>query len=229
MKLSLVIPAYNEAHTICDVVRALDSKICDVEDSFEIILVDNGSTDESPKILDALRKEVPRLVTVRIPVNRGYGNGILAGLAVAKGEVLGWMHADNQTGAENLVKIYQKLRIENFDLCKESRVIRNDSTLQIVRSRLYNGLFRMMFHSPFHDVNGSPKLFKRSLYEKADLCSGGWFIDPEIVIKAMQLGCAVGEVSVSWSPRTHGSSNVKIGASLEFLKNMFMYRFFKNE
>jgi len=226
MKLSVIIPSYNEARSIASVVRNLNKVIKKVENSFEIIVVDNGSTDETALVLDSLKKEIPSLATIRVFPNQGYGNGILTGLAATSGEVLGWIHADNQAKAEDVIDIYKKLLDENLDFCKATRVIRNENLYRIVQSKAYNTFFRLLFSAQCGDINGSPKLFRRSLYEAMQPSSKDWFIDPEIMIKAIRLKAKIGEVEIHWKQRLGGRSKVGLDTTLEFIKNIVAYKFF---
>ena len=95
MKFSLIIPCYNEAAGLADLVAACAD--AGFEDNVEVILVDNGSTDETPDLLKQLLKPHENLRSVRVDENQGYGFGILSGLRAAKGDILGWTHADLQT------------------------------------------------------------------------------------------------------------------------------------
>src|SRR6185312_6890896 len=93
--LSLVIPCYNEAANLPLLLERC-GKLSANPDT-EIILVDNGSTDATPAVLENLLPEFPRCRSVRVQKNQGYGFGILSGLAAAEGDILGWTHADLQT------------------------------------------------------------------------------------------------------------------------------------
>lgn len=229
MKLSLVIPAYNEAKNIGAVITGLAAALRKIGDPFEIVAVDNGSTDETEKVLKELSRQIPELVSARIFPNEGYGNGILAGLAVAQGNVLGWMHADNQVSPTDVLLIYQNLNRKNLDFCKAVRVDRDEHWMRIIQSRAYNIFFRLLFGGVLRDINGTPKLFKRELYEGLNLRSRDWFIDPEIVIKALRRGAKIGEVEVKWSMRPGGSSHVSFGAWLQFVKNLIKYKIGKED
>ena len=223
MKLSIVIPCFNEAHIVETVVRELCQALESAESSFEIIVVDNGSFDDTPALLEELKARIPQLKAIRIFPNKGYGNGILAGLAIAKGEIVGWMDGDGQCSAQDLVKVYETLRSANASFCKATRVRRGDNRMRIAQSKLYNALFRFMFHNRCQDVNAKPKLFQRQLLKKLDLQSRDWFIDAEIIIKASRLGYPICEVPIAWRERTGGSSKVNIKTSFEFLRNMILY------
>ena len=224
MKFSLVIPAYNEAENIGAVVKNLAAALRTSGDIFEIVAVDNGSTDDTPAELQKLEQEIPELRITRVFPNQGYGNGILAGLQVAKGSILGWMHADNQVLPEDVVRVYRKLKDGDLDFCKAVRTNRDEHWVRVVQSGIYNEFFRLLFGGNLRDINGTPKLFRRELYEGLSLHSRDWFLDPEIVIKALHRGANIGEVEIRWNMRPGGSSHVSSGTWLQFVKNMIKYK-----
>ncbi len=225
MNLSIVIPAYNEGRHLEAVLRRLHGVVRVAEPSCEIILVNNGSTDDTSTVAQALSKELPELRIVDVYPNLGYGNGILAGLAAAQGEVLGWVHADDQANPEDLMTVYRKLKTDGFDVCKAVRVERHESRWRVIQSWAYNTLFRLMFGVWYRDINGTPKLMIRSFYERAQLVSKQWFIDPELMLKAAELNARVGEVEIVWNARKGGASKVRLTTMFHFLKLMLRYRY----
>ena len=103
VRLSIIIPCYNESKNL----PLLVSKCKEVfhkEQNIEIIIVDNGSKDDTSLVLDKLTSNLPFITRLRIEVNQGYGYGILAGLAAATGEILSWTHADMQTDIGDALK-----------------------------------------------------------------------------------------------------------------------------
>ena len=94
MKLSIVVPCYNEEKNIPLILERFDEMI--ERDDIEVILVDNGSTDNSAQVLTELLPKYSFARTVKVEVNQGYGYGILQGLRECKGEYIGWTHADMQ-------------------------------------------------------------------------------------------------------------------------------------
>lgn len=224
MELSLVIPAYNEAENIGAVVRNLAAALRNSRDRFEIIVVNNGSQDNTSAVLKRLQGEIPELRTADVFPNQGYGNGVLAGLAVAEGNILGWMHADNQVSPADVLLMYKNLKNRNLDFCKAVRVDRDEHWMRIIQSQVYNTFFRLLFGGKLRDINGTPKIFKRTLGEKLNLISRDWFLDPEIVIKALRRGANIGEVEIKWSIRPGGSSHVSSGTWIQFVKNMIKYK-----
>jgi glycosyltransferase involved in cell wall biosynthesis len=226
--LSIVIPAYNEGHHLDAVIRRLQATLRRSEPSFEIVLVNNGSTDETPSIVRALAHEFPEVRVVDVFPNQGFGNGVLAGMAQARGEILGWMHADEQAKPEYLLEIYHAMKAQGLDLGKAVRIHRHEPFWRIVQSRIYNILFRWMFNLPYRDINGTPKLLSRSFYERARLNSKEWFLDPEVMLKAARMGGKIGEVEIIWNARKGGKSKVHLGTMFHFLKRMVRYRYRKD-
>lgn len=226
MRFSLVIPAYNECANVESTVRGIVRVLRAGGPEFEVVAVENGSTDNTGEVLSALEKEIPELRVVRVFPNRGKGNGILAGLARASGDVLGFMDADNQVDPARVRDVYHTLVSESLDFCKTVRIERRESLFRILQSAVYNFLFRILFGGDNRDINSSPKIFTREFYERLDLTSRDWFLDPEIMIKGMRMGAKMGEVEIMWDSRKGGSSHVSLFTALEFVKNMILYRFF---
>ena len=227
MRFSIIIPAYNEGAHIERVVRDIDQELQKVESDFEIIVVDNGSSDKSPEVLETLQKEMSHLHVHRVVPNRGYGGGILAGLSVAHGDVVGWTDGDGQVRAEDLGGMYEKMRQENLVFLKARRVTRHDGLFRIIQSNIFNLIFHILFFTLVNDVNAKPKLFRRSFYATIDLVSADMFIDAEIVIKALRSGIQIKEYPIVFESRKEGASKIHIGAGLEFIKNLLYYRFIK--
>lgn len=222
MKLSIIVPAHNESDNLGLLIPLLDKALSFLGSEREIIVVDNASTDDTQNTLKTLSQTFSSVCGVFEP-KKGFGNAVLAGLNSASGNVLGYIHADNQMDPADLVNIYKKLVDNNLDVCKATRIDRHDGALRWIQSAVYNFLFRVMFRVKIRDINGSPKLFTRQFLEKAHLESRDWFIDPEVVIKAKMLRAKIDEFEIHTWPREHGASQVKPAAILEFLGNMLYY------
>ncbi len=223
-ELSLAIPLYNEADNVEQVVTDLVHALEKANIDYELVLVNNGSTDATGDIIERLARENPRLVPVHIPVNRGYGWGIITGLRHCRGRYLGYAWGDNQVRAEDVVRIFLRLRQGDVDMVKSLRVERHDGWQRLVITRIYNAVFPFFFPVRSADVNGCPKIFAREAYEVLRPKSRNWFIDAEIMIKAHRLGLRVAEVPVVFYPRTSGKSKVRWKTVLEFAWDMIRYR-----
>lgn len=222
-ELSLVIPFYNEEDNVRTVVASLRKAFGKTVD-YELILVDNGSTDRSGAILARLAAKDRRLRIVAIDVNQGYGWGVLQGLKRAKGNVLGYMDGDGQIPGAEALRAYRMLRDKDLDICKITRVVRIETWARRVTTLFYNALFRLIFRVPYRDINGHPKLMKRETYRRLGLSSRDWFIDAEIILKGRSLVARFGEVPVVSYPREGGRSWVRPGAVVEFLINIIRFR-----
>ena len=113
MKMSIVIPCYNEEENIPIILDKFDNIL--TNEDIEIILVNNGSTDNSDEVLKRLLPKYLFAKTVLVPINKGYGYGIFQGLKEAKGDFLGWMHADMQTTPSDVLKSYKILEENSWN------------------------------------------------------------------------------------------------------------------
>ena len=221
MGLSLVIPFYNEDQNINNVVNGLINALEKNVIDYELVLVNNGSTDASPRMLENLAREKGKgIKVVHVGVNQGYGWGIINGLKQANGQFIGYMCGDGQVEPQSVIELFHCLKGENCDLAKVRRVVRYDGTAREVASAVYNFLFRLMFNVKTKDVNGSPKIWKGELLKALSPVSKDWFIDAEIMIKAKHLNLKVEEVPVEFSRREKGRSHVRFTTVLEFAGNM---------
>ncbi|MDP2921145.1 MAG: glycosyltransferase family 2 protein [Candidatus Omnitrophota bacterium] len=224
MELSVVIPFYNEEDNAAGVLNGIDAVLSGSNISYEIVAVDNGSIDKTGKILEELKKKINALKVVKVNVNEGYGWGIRQGLEKSRGDYLGFMCGDNQVDASEIIRVYDKLKKEGLDLCKVKRVERHDGFSRKFISFFYNIICPLLFSVNDHDLNGTPKIFKRSIFQGISLVSKGWFIDAEIMIRFSNLGSKIGDVSVVFKKREKGASKVNIKAVFGFIGEMLAYK-----
>lgn len=225
MALSLVIPFYNEEKSIREVISDLSHTFERNSIDYELILVNNGSTDKTAQILENLAREKPDTIKViHVSVNQGYGWGIIEGLKRASEKYVGFMDGDGQVRPSDVLRVYSKLIDENLDLCQVKRVARKDGPIRKFISYCYNFIFRFLFSWKVKDVNATPKIMRREICEKLDLVSKDWFIDAEVIIKCTKMNRKIREVSVTFYKREAGKSYVNFSTILEFLKNMIRYR-----
>jgi len=225
-ELSIVIPAYNEALHLESVISTMARAFQAANLEYEICIVNNGSQDATSAVIEKLKAADPHITGITIETNRGYGGGILAGLAAARGEVLGWAHADGQADPNDIILLFHKMRAEHRELGKAVRVVSFEPRIRKILSRAYYIIFQILFWSPYRDMNGTPKLLTRNALEKFSLESRDWFIDPEFVIKALRYRMPIVEIETTWHVRKSGGTKARLLlAGLEFFKNMLVYRF----
>lgn len=162
--LSLVIPCYNEADNLQNLINKI-LPLYEQEPNIEVILVNNGSTDKTQELFEKLLPSTP-IKSVLVPVNQGYGYGILAGLDEAKGDVLSWTHADLQTDPLDALKAYDLFKqYNNADiLIKGSR--RNRKPLEAFFTFAMQCYVNFKLQTQLSDINAQPKLFSRSFFTK---------------------------------------------------------------
>jgi len=225
--LSLVLPAYNEAAGLREMVEDLLEALTNAQIPFELILVDNGSQDGTKHVIHALVGRDVRIKATYIPVNRGFGWGVLCGLREASGDVVGYMASDGQVHPKDVARLVELLDVESCDIAKVRRDVREDGSLRKFQSGAFNLLMRRVFGISCGDVNGSPKIMRCDVLDRLVLTSRDWFLDAEIMIKAHKLGLTLAELPIRARARVHGRSNVSIRSVFGFLWNIGRYRFGK--
>ncbi|HCM38273.1 MAG: Glycosyl transferase, family 2 [Candidatus Gottesmanbacteria bacterium GW2011_GWB1_43_11] len=222
---SLVIPFYNEEACVIDVVTGLVKAARQAKITLQFILVNNGSRDRTGFLIRKLTQKYNNIRAITVLKNRGYGHGIRQGLVQAKTPYVGYMCGDGQIDPQDLVKLIREIRRHpKLDLVKVWRKTRYDGLKRKVISQIYNQLFRSLFQIQIRDVNGTPKIFKRALFEKLDLTADDWFIDAELMLKASTGNYLVKEIPIRFFRRQSGNSYVKGVTLWEFLRNLLWYR-----
>lgn len=169
MKLSIVIPCYNEADNLVGLFERLHVAFGKANFPLEFVLVNNGSQDKSQDIFARLLADSQNdfVKLIEIKKNQGYGYGILAGLNSSKGEFIGWTHADLQTDPLDAVVGYQKLINSPFpehSLLRGKRMGRHP--LDVFFTWGMGLVSSVVLRSSLKDINAQPKIFHRSLLEK---------------------------------------------------------------
>jgi len=230
VSFSAVITLYNEEGNVEPLTRNLISAFRDkfAREPFELVLVLNGPLDTTPAIAGRLANEYKEITLVRLNANRGYGGGILAGLSVARGDVVGFLCGDEQIESSDVVKVFAEATTSPYDLVKVRRVVRQDGWQRVLVTSVYNQLCALVLGLESRDVNGTPKVFKKDALSRLSLTATDWFLDAEVMIQVHKQGLTVKEIPVVFKMRREGKSNVRFWTVVEFLKNMWKYRHGKN-
>ena len=224
-ELSLAMPCYNEAEALKSTATRLVRRFREEGVRLELVMVDNGSTDETGEIIDELVSEGLPVVKVTVPVNQGYGNGVLKGLEVCTAPWVGFVCADGQVAETEIVRLYKVACAGGPKIAKVRRRFRMDGWNRKLISIAYNALINLMFGGLGSiDINGNPKIFPADAARRMRLSSKDWFLDAEVMIKAKRLKLPVFEMNVLAQMREGGTSNVRASTCWEFLKNLWRAR-----
>ena len=230
-KLSIFFPMWNEEEYIERAVGA-GRRACleliaegDVAD-YELIIVDDASTDDTPQIADRLAAADPHIRVVHHPVNRKLGGSIKTGLATATGDIVLYTDADLPFDMDELIKACRVMRHYEADLVSAYRLDRTgEGYVRSVYSTLYNLLVRVLFGMRIRDINFAFKLCRREVLESMTLVSEGSFIDAELVVRAQKLGFHIVQFGVDYFPRTRGVSTLSSPSVIvKILREMFALR-----
>lgn len=221
---SLILPIHNQESIIAPVIDSIINAIPKGIGDFEIIAVENGSTDNTLSELKKLKKKYKFLKVVT--AKKGYGSAVIKGLNKAKGKYVCYMPSDGQLDPHLIYKLYNLIKNDKFDIVKIRRISR-ESTIRFVRSKVFNIISRSLFIIPFSDINGSPRIFLRKWLTSLDLKFTDSFIDCEMAIKAYYLKWRFKEIPAYTLQRLGGKSTVNIDTVIEFIRNLATYRFDK--
>lgn len=214
MKYSIVVPCYNEEKNIESLILAF-AGLCLDPASFELILVQNGSTDGTASELERCTKGLMWAHVVEIPINEGYGYGIKQGLKVADGDFLGWMHADLQFSPSEIVRAVDAQRalgVEHNLLLKGVR--RN----RPISDRFFTAgmacFESILLGCRMYDINAQPTIFSRDIYDLwGDKAPNDFSIDLFAYNLALKNQCQLYRWPVQQHARTGGKSSWNTGMS----------------
>ena len=203
--ISVFFPAYNDAATI----RALVTKALNVlptlTDDFEVIVVNDGSSDGTRAKLDALAKSHPELRVVHHSRNEGYGAALRSGFSAAQKDLIFYTDGDGQYDVRELQVLYPLLTSE-VDVVNGFKIKRADNRSRKILGALYNSLARLFFLLPIRDVDCDFRLIRRSAVAPLKLTVTSGAICVELVYQLHRNGCRFAEVPVHHYPRPHGRS-----------------------
>lgn len=218
-KLSLVIPCYNEARNLPLLIARLKEVFA--TDDIEAILVDNGSTDDTPAVLAEQLAGQSAIRTTRVDVNQGYGYGILAGLREARGGILAWTHADMQTDPQDAL-----IGLRMFETAQRPQALfvkgrRHGRPLADVVFTVGMSIFEtLLMRRRMWDINAQPTMFPRAFFERWRSPPHDFSLDLYAYYEALHQGLEVRRFPVNFGARAHGSShwNVNWRAKMRFIK-----------
>lgn len=214
--------------------RAVDSAKTECElavaggtiSGYELIIVDDASTDDTPKLADELAAVDPHVRVIHHSVNRKLGGSLKTGFASATGDFVLYSDADLPWDMAEMHQAIRLLTYYDADIVSAFRFDRTgEGSSRAVYTFFYNVLIRRLFGVRMRDINFAFKLCRRRIFEHIELKSEGSFIDAELIIRAKKLGYQVIQFGVDYFPRTRGASTLaSVGVIKTIVREMFGLR-----
>jgi glycosyltransferase involved in cell wall biosynthesis len=217
-KLSVFFPMWNEEGYIDRAIEAATTECGELLArheilDYELIIVDDASTDHTAKLADELAAADSHVRVVHHPVNRKLGGSMKTGFATATGDLVLYSDADLPFDMTELSRAIHLMRYYDADVVSAFRFDRTgEGSLRTVYTFFYNFLIRRLFGVRMRDINFAFKLCRTSIFEHIQLSSEGSFIDAELIIRAKKLGFNVIQFGVDYFPRTRGESTLASGS-----------------
>ena len=216
IRYSLIIPCYNEGAGLSHLVSACEE--AGFPDNVEVILVDNGSTDDTESILADLLNANSQIRAVHLEENAGYGGGILFGLRQARGDVLGWSHADLQADPADFkegLKLYESSATESY--VKGQRYGR--PVADVFFTACMSVFETLLLRHVFWDINAQPNVFSRRFFEDWKNPPTDFSLDLYVYFRAKRTGLIIKRFPVFFGERKFGLShwNIDWGSKLRFI------------
>ncbi|HVE92712.1 MAG TPA: glycosyltransferase family 2 protein [Actinomycetota bacterium] len=202
--LSCFFPAFNEHENIGGLLEEALEVLPRFADRFELIVVDDGSTDSTGEVVRQLAAKHPEVRLESHDANRGYGQALRTGMAASRGDAVFFTDADRQFRISDLDRLMPLF--SGADVVVGYRIKRNDPWHRLAVARVYHTVLRLLFSVEQHDVDCAFKLIRREVLDRLlpTLVSEYAFISPELLIRARIAGYRVAEVGVPHHPRTAG-------------------------
>ena len=218
-EVSIFFPAYNEEGNIECSIQSAVSVLSELCSDYEVLIVNDASTDRTGEIADNLAKSNPKIRVVHHPENRQLGGAMRTGFAEAKKEFVFYVDADNPVDLKDLGRALNLMDgadssghlsglSPKADVVIGYRLNRDETLKRAIYSKVYNLLIRVLFGLKVRDVNFSFKLFRRQVLETISLKTASSFLDAELLIASRRAGFTIKEMGVKYYPRVVGKSTM---------------------
>ncbi len=217
MKLSVVIPAYNEALNLPETLHAFYGALAENNIEHELLVVNDNSKDNTIEVITELQKEMPTLRTVfNSPPQNGFGFAVRKGLESYSGDCVAIVMADMSDSPEDLVKFYRTLVEQKVDCVFGSRFMKGGTVVDYPKNKLFlnrfvNNMIALVFRIRYYDVTNAFKMYtKPAMDGLKPFLSPHFNLTVELPLKAIVRGYTYTVLPNSWKNRKHGTSNLKI-------------------
>lgn len=204
-KLSLVLPAHNEAENLEPVIQRVLRVLPNVVRDFEVIIVDDGSRDGTGELADKLAAEHSQIQVVHHDVNRGYGSALRSGFDAATGDLIMFMDSDRQFDIGDITALLPY--VPHYDIVAGYRIRRRDPLYRRVYAKLFDFAVWVLFGIHMRDVDCAFKIYRADLIKAMPLTMPGALINTEMLAFARRMGASLVEVGVNHYPRTAGQQS----------------------
>lgn len=225
--ISFVIPMYNEAVNIADTVDRIAGLADKLTDDYEIIIVDDASTDSSADIVDGIAAGDPRVKLIRLKKNTKFGGALAEGLRNVSKDIVVYTDSDLPVKEEDVKKGLAML--DKADVVTGCSMVIKDMTIKrIIMSKVYNFLVQLLFGLNIKDINSGFKIYKAKVIKGLKLISGSPFVDVEIFFEAKKRGFKIEQFGLIFELRTKGVSTIsRFNVVARTFWDMFVYRLTK--
>jgi glycosyltransferase involved in cell wall biosynthesis len=216
LAMSVIFPAFNEEDNIRRTVETTVKVLPKVAMRWEVIVVDDGSTDATTLICDDLKARYAEVKVIRHSQNRGYGAALKSGIMAAQYDLIFFSDSDGQFDLRELQQLI--CWSEDYDIVAGYRAKRHDPLHRCINALGWNVLVRLVLGIKIRDIDCAFKLFRRAVFDRVQIRSVGAMVNTEILVQATQLGMRVQQVKVNHFPRRYGKQS---GANVYVIINAF--------
>lgn len=209
--LSVIFPAFNEEGNIGRTIETMAKVLPEVAMAWEIIVVDDGSSDATASICDNLKPRYPEVEVIRHGQNKGYGAALKSGIMAAKYDLIFFSDSDGQFDLRDLQQLI--CWSEDYDIVAGYRAKRQDPLHRRINALAWNILVRLVLGIKIRDIDCAFKLFRRAVFDEVQIRCVGAMVNTEILAQATRLGMRIHQVQVRHFPRRHGKqsgANVRV-------------------
>lgn len=203
--LTIFFPAYNDSGTIASLVIAAHKTAQRLTSDFEILIINDGSADNTAAIADELARTYPEVKAIHHVKNRGYGGALRSGFSTASKDLIFYTDGDGQYDPEELQALWPHLT-DDVDLVNGYKISRSDPWHRIVIGRVYHHTVKLLFGLRVRDVDCDFRLMRRSIFEQVHLRHDSGVICLEMMKKITDAGFQIAEVPVHHFHRAFGRS-----------------------
>lgn len=218
--LSVIFPAFNEEANIRHTVESARQVLPKIAETWEIILVNDGSKDGTTPICDELAEQYSEVRAIHHTDNRGYGAALKSGILGARFDYIFFTDSDGQFDLQELEHLIEWA--SHYEIVTGYRAKRQDPPHRLINAWGWKTLVRMVLGVKVRDIDCAFKIFQRSVFDRIQIRSVGAMVNTEILAQAMSFGMRIHEVKVSHYPRRHGKpSGANLGVIVKAFRELF--------